>query len=98
MKEIWRASARPDKVDEAEVPGWLPLWWLLWLAFSITSNFAGRNSMKANTPGAEMDAALASITCDAINVPLCFVLLLIITRVHRMQWQRQTERLQALAG
>ena len=98
MKEIWRASARPDKVDDAEVPGWLPLWWLLWLAFSITSNFAGRNSMKANTPGAEMDAALASITCDAINVPLCFVLLLIITRVHRMQWQRQAERLQALAG
>ena len=62
MKEIWRASARPDKVDDAEVPGWLPLWWFLWLAFSITSNFAGRNSMKANTPEAEMDAALASIT------------------------------------
>ena len=37
MKEIWRASARPDKVDDAEVPGWLPLWWFLWLAFSITS-------------------------------------------------------------
>lgn len=98
MKEIWRASARPDKVDAAEVPGWLPLWWFLWLAFSFTSNFASRTSWRAQTPEAEMNAALASITCDAINVPLCLVLLVIITRVHRMQWQRQTERLQALAG
>lgn len=98
MKEIWRASARPDKVDAAEVPGWLPLWWFLWLAFSITSNFASRTSWGAQTPEAEMNASLASITCDAINVPLCLVLLVIITRVHRMQWQRQTERLQAFAG
>lgn len=98
MKEIWRASARPDKIDAADVPGWLPLWWFLWLAFNIVSNFASRMSWRAQTPEAEMDATLASITCDAINVPLCFVLLLIITRVHRMQWQRQTERLQALAG
>ncbi len=98
MKEIWRASARPDAVNAADVPGWLPLWWLLWLAFNITSNFASRTSWSAQTPEAEMDSALASITCDAINIPLCLVLLLIITRVHRMQWQRQTERLQALVG
>lgn len=98
MKEIWRASARPDKVEAAAVPGWLPLWWFLWLAFNITSNFASRMSWSAQTPQAEMDAALASITCDAINVFLCLVLMLVITRVSRMQGQRQAERLQPLAG
>lgn len=98
MKGIWRASARPDNVDAAPVPGWLPLWWFLWLAFNIISNFAGRAAWRAQTVDAEMDSALASITCDAINIPLCLVLLLIVTRIHRMQWQRQIERSQALAG
>jgi len=98
MKEIWRASARPDKVEAAPTTAWLPLWWCLWLAFNIVSNFASRKAWKAQTAEAEMDSALASITCDAINLPLCLVLLVIVTRVHRMQWQRQAERLQALAG
>lgn len=98
MKEIWRASARPDKVDAASVTGWLPLWWFLWLAFNVVSNFASRSSWKAQTIEAEMDSALASITCDALNIPLCLVLLVVVARVHRMQWQRQAERLQALAG
>jgi hypothetical protein len=98
MKEIWQASTRPDNIDAAAVPGWLPLWWVLWLTFNIISNFAGRAAWSAQTLDAEMDGALASITCDAINIPLCLVLLLIVTRIHRMQWQRQTDRLQALAG
>jgi hypothetical protein len=98
MKEIWQASARPDNVDAASVPGWLPLWWFLWLAFNIISNFAGRAAWRAETVDAEIDSALASITCDAINIPLCLVLLLIVNRIHRMQWQRQGERSQRLAG
>ena len=98
MKEIWRASARPDNPDAAPTSFWLPLWWFLWIAFNIVSNFASRATWKAQTIDAEMDSALASITCDAINVPLCLVLMWIITRVHRMQWQRQSERLQVQGG
>jgi len=98
MKEVWRASANPSQMDRTGVSWWLPLWWLLWLANNIVSNYASRASWRADTISEETDAALASITADAINIPLCLVFLLIVNRVFRMQSQQRLLREEALAG
>jgi hypothetical protein len=98
MKEVWRASANPSQMDRTGVSWWLPLWWLLWLANNIVSNYATRTSWRADTISEEINAALASITADAINIPLCLVFLLIVNRVFRMQWQQRLLREEALAG
>jgi hypothetical protein len=98
MKEVWRASANPSQMDRTSVSWWLPLWWLLWLANNIVGNYAGRAAWRADTVSEEIDSALASITADAINIPLCLVFLLIVNRVFRMQWQQRLLREEALAG
>ena len=98
MKEVWRASANPSQMERTSVSWWLPLWWLLWLAGNIVGNYAGRTSWRADSVSEEINAALASITADAINIPLCLVFLLIVNRVFRMQWKQRLLREEALAS
>lgn len=98
MKEVWRASANPSQMDRASVSWWLPLWWLLWLVNGAVGNYAGRTAWRAETISEEINSALASITSDAINIPLCLAFLLIVNGVFRMQRQQWLLREQALAG
>ncbi len=98
MKEIWRASANPSRMDSTSVSWWLPLWWLLWLANNIVGNYAGRSSWRADTVSEEINAAIASITADAINIPLCLVFLLIVNQIFRMQRQHRLRQEETVAA
>lgn len=98
MKQIWRASAAAARMETASVPWWLPLWWMLWLVGSAAGNVSARMTWNADTPEGEMNASVAMMISDALNIPLCLVFLLIVNRVVRMQHQQQLQRHEAVAG
>lgn len=92
MKELWALNA-DDGRDAVGMAGLLPpLWWFLWLAWNIVSNAAGRMSWRATTFEQEDNAALASMTSDAINVSLCIVFLLVVNRLYAAQMRGYASR------
>lgn len=93
MKEVWALNADGGRRDAASAAGvLLPLWWFLWLAWNAVSNVAGRMSWRATTFEQEDNAALASMTSDAINVPLCIVFLLVVNRLYAAQMRGYASR------
>lgn len=98
MKEIWRASDEPARMNQIPVPFWLPLWWCLWLVTNILSNVSTRLTFRADDISEGMLANQASLLAEAVNIPLCLVFLLIVNRLSRMQWHQQSLRqVQAVA-
>ena len=85
MKEVWVLNADGGRGAGPMAGVLLPLWWFLWLAWNAVSNVAGRMSWRATTFEQEDNAALASMTSDAINVPLCVVFLLVVNRLYAAQ-------------
>ena len=95
MKEIWALNIARDGGSGAVVAMLLPLWWFLWLAWNFVSNAAGRMSWRATSYEQNDNALLASMTSDAIHVPLCIVLLLITNRLYTAQIRAHAARLSA---
>jgi hypothetical protein len=97
MKEVWALNTDDGRGAGGMTGLLLPLWWFLWLAWNIVSNAAGRMSWRATSFEQEDNAALASMTSDAINVPLCIVFLLVVNRLYAAQMRgyasRQSESL-----
>lgn len=92
MKEVWSLNADGERAAGGVAGLLLPLWWLLWLAWNIVSNAAGRMSWRAATFQQEDNAALASMTSDAINVLLCLVFLLVVNRLYAAQMRGYASR------
>ena len=92
MKEVWALNAEGGRDAGSAAGVLLPLWWFLWLAWNIVSNAAGRMSWRATTFEQEDNAALASMTSDAINVPLCIVFLLVVNRLYAAQMREHASR------
>lgn len=85
MKEIWTLNVARDGGPGALVAMLLPLWWTLWIVWNLVSNFAGRMSWRATSFEQHDNALLGSMTTDAIHVPLCIVLLLVVNRLYAAQ-------------
>ena len=85
MKEIWTLNVARDGGAGTLVAMLLPLWWFLWIVWNLISNFAGRMSWKATSFEQHDNALLGSMTTDAIHVPLCIVLLLVVNRLYAAQ-------------
>ena len=85
MKELWALNIARDDGTGYLAAMLVPLWWFLWLAWNFVSNAAGRMSWRATSFEQNDNALLASMTCDAIHVPLCVVLLLIVNRLYAAQ-------------
>ena len=97
MKEIWRASAEPARMETASIPAWLPLWWFLWVAGDIAGNLSARMTWRADTPQDEIDAGIATVISDVLSIPLCLVFLIVVNRLAHLQKQQQLLR-RDLAG
>ena len=86
MKEIWRASANPANWPGEPGSPLLHWWWILWIApfwgISLVEWTVGRTLDEA---GAETLEAATGLVSNILNIPLIFVLLAIIGRVHSMQ-------------
>ncbi len=93
MKEIWTLNVVRDRDSSELIAMLLPLWWFLWLVWNFVSNAAGRMSWRATSFEQNDNALLASMTCDAIHVPLCIVLLLIANHLYAAQVRAHAARL-----
>lgn len=90
MREIWRASAHPapDWQTQPNPSGTLlPVWWTLWLLSNSFANASFRLTLAAEAPRQYVAATLVGQIADALQIPLCLVLLVIVKRVHSMQMQ-----------
>ena len=85
MKEVWTLNVARDGGLGAPVATLLPLWWTLWIVWNLVSNFAGRMSWRATSFEQHDNALLGSMATDAIHVPLCIVLLLVVNRLYAAQ-------------
>jgi hypothetical protein len=92
MKEIWSRSFSKD--PKWEVTTWLlPLWWFLWLIWNSASNISMRLNMRANTLELEAGARISDVVCDAINIVLCLVFLMVVNQLYRQQKARYADAL-----
>lgn len=85
MKEVWTLNVARDGGLGAPVATLLPLWWTLWIVWNLVSNFAGRMSWRATSFEQHDNALLGGMATDAIHVPLCIVLLLVVNRLYAAQ-------------
>ena len=95
MKEIWRASQNPVDWRSGSTPALLGWWWFVW----IVSNIAGNISFRISTAAHDLDTAIlastARIFSDAVDVPLCLILLSIVKSITAMQTARHAEQVRA---
>ena len=85
MKEIWKASARPERWQTLPVPGLLGLWWFFWIVSSLLGNASFRLMLRAKEIDALIQANIVTVLSDLVTVPLCLVFLVLMDRIHRMQ-------------
>ena len=86
MREIWQASASPQRWESEHRPWFLPLWWTLWIVTSLFDNAAFRMSLR-NDPGIDqlITASGVTIVSDVLGIPLAVVFFVLVHRIHRMQ-------------
>ena len=98
LKEVWRASANPSDWRNEGGSRLLVWWWALWLlpwGLLLVSWGATQGMGEAQAERVEGYFDLAAV---ALDIPLAFVFLVVIERIHRMQmghWSRQRAEAEA---
>jgi len=85
MREIWQASADPKYWQHETVSALLPWWWLLWVVSSFIGNATFRLSLRAETLEQLLTSNTVMLVSDAIDIPLCIVFLVVVSRIDAMQ-------------
>jgi len=95
MREIWRASVNPSDWGAAPVSPLLRWWWSLWIVGSWgTDGVDLVASLRLDEAGFETVDAATNLVGHALDIPLAFVLVAIITAVTQLQTahhRRQSE-------
>ena len=88
MQEIWRASTNPEHWQAQKTPVLFPIWWSLWIVWSLVSQIGYRVGENAK----EMPALLAAngliIASNVLEIALVAAFLAIIRQIYRLQIQR----------
>lgn len=85
MKEIWKASKKPDNWESQSVSPILPWWWF----FFIINVFLGRIVFKSVMRAKELDdligASVGSIALDMFSIPWTILTIVLVSRIYEMQ-------------
>ncbi len=92
VRQTWSATVDPARPDTVPVPGWIRLWWWLWVATIIVGNLSFRLSLKADTPDTLIAVDAIFFATLAIDVPLVVLLRRLIVELSGMQAARLEDR------
>ena len=89
MKEIWQASASPERWEQEDRTWLLPLWWTIWIISNILGNVAFRLAWQ-DEPSLDQLIASSSVmlASDILDIPLAVVFFFLVQKVHRMQLEQ----------
>lgn len=85
MKEIWQCSSNPTEWMTVKSNSILRWWWLLWLVSGCLDNVAARLSLRAEDINSLIDASIAGLAADSMNVPLDIIAIILVKRIFHMQ-------------
>jgi hypothetical protein len=88
MREIWLASANPENWNNELRLAILPWWWTVWIVSNFASNASFRLTLRAESLNQLVAANTATLISDSIDIPLCVLFLVIISRIDAMQSTR----------
>ncbi|MEO8628335.1 MAG: DUF4328 domain-containing protein [Betaproteobacteria bacterium] len=92
MREIWQASANPHNWRDESVPSLLGWWWFLWIVSNILGNASFRMSLAAKAISAMLAANIVTLIADIVETPLCVIVLLLVSRIYKMQMAEAAPR------
>lgn len=85
MKEIWRASHRPDDWQDAPASALLPIWWCFYLISSFVGQALFRWSLHAEEIDELMALNRAYVASDALDIVSALVMLALVNRIYAAQ-------------
>ena len=92
MKQLYQASKEPSAWKSAPVPGFLGLWWFLWIVTSILDQIVSKFSDRAQT----LDEFLVLTYANIAVAPLGIILPVVYNRVIQEITKLQEERLESV--
>jgi uncharacterized protein DUF4328 len=89
MKEIWKASASPERWEDEDRSWLLPVWWTVWIISNIFDNVAFRMAFR-DDPSLDqlIDASGVMLISDILDIPLALVFFVLVQKIHRMQMEQ----------
>jgi Domain of unknown function (DUF4328) len=81
MREIWCASARPADWQSVTPPAKLGWWWSFWVGSNVLGNVSLRLSQGINGADDALMANAVAMLTDAVEFPLCLLLISIVREV-----------------
>jgi hypothetical protein len=89
MKEIWQASANPERWEQEDRTWLLPLWWTIWIISNILGNIVFRLAFQ-DDPSLDQLILSSSVTLasDVLDVPLSVVFFFLVQKIHQMQMEQ----------
>jgi hypothetical protein len=91
MKEIWKASHEPVHWQLQKGSFLLVSWWTFWIISCLIGQMAFRTATSAKTASDYIDATTFSIASDVIEIPLCFIALVLVLKLSRVQFVTATK-------
>jgi len=85
MKEIWKTSSNPQDWGAQPTSSLFPWWWLFWIVYSLLGNTSFRLAIRAEEINEFIAANIVTQLSDITVIPLSFILVSIINKVHEMQ-------------
>ncbi len=85
MKEIWKASHKPDDWQDVEVPKLLSWWWSLWIISTLTGNASFRLTLRAEELQEFINANLVTLVSDLSAIPLALIMMKVVSGIHQAQ-------------
>lgn len=85
IRQTWRASVSPYDPENAEIPGWLNLWWGAWIISAILNNLTFRMSLRAETLEELLAVSWTEVICLPFDLAAGLTLLLLVSRLSQVQ-------------
>lgn len=90
MKEIWRTSKDPENWGLINTPSLLSNWWALWVISAILGQLSLKLSLRAEEINELLTSSWVTLISDIIEIPLALVAIKMVTKIFRMQKEKQT--------
>ena len=84
-KQIWLTSVERNPDLTAQVPGWVLVWWMAWLAVNITAQFTAQSYLGAETTADLIDANTLGIWTAPFSIASAYLLIRYQTSVAAAQ-------------
>jgi len=86
MREIWQASANPERWEYEDRSWLLPVWWTIWIISNVVDNAAFRLALRDDQSIDQLIIASGvGIASNVLGIPLAVVLFFLVAKIHRMQ-------------